>query len=91
MSATLLPPVAVNACKPDAVAGAGGTYGTTALHLLDPQLPASASCGETIASKRNETGRRCEIVFIVGKCCVPNYLLSGQNHNGIGRTTTEER
>jgi len=86
-SATLLPPIAVNAFEADAVAGALGTDGATkvALHLLDPQLPASASCAETIASKRNETSRRRGIVFIVRKYGVPEYLLSGQKDNGIGR------
>jgi hypothetical protein len=84
-SATLLPPIAVKACEADAVAGARGTDGATevALHLLNPQSPASASRGETIASKRNETSRRRGIVSIVRRCCVPYYLLPGQKDNRV--------
>src|SRR6266850_1641294 len=52
------------------------------LHPPDLQLPASASCGETIASKRN--GRRVNI-FIVKRGCIPYYLLSAKKNNGIGR------
>ena len=81
MPATLLPPIAVNACEADAVAGARCTYGATyvTLHPVELQLPASASWGETIASKRNETRRRRRIIFIVGRGCVPYYLLSGKS------------
>jgi hypothetical protein len=50
------------------VAGAGGTDGATEVkgHLPELQPPAIASCAETIASKRSETGTRRGIVFIVG-------------------------
>ncbi len=75
----------MNECEADVGAGALGTEGATlmALHLLDPQSPASASCRETIASIRNETNRRRRVVFIVRKCCVPYYLLSGQKDNRV--------
>jgi hypothetical protein len=64
----------VNPREVDAVvAGASGTDGATEVkgHLPELQPPASASCAETIASKRNETSRRRRIVFIVGTCRVP--------------------
>jgi hypothetical protein len=37
-----------------------------ALHAVDPQLPASAFGGETIAGKRNATNKMRWIIFIVG-------------------------
>jgi hypothetical protein len=86
--ATLVPPLAVNPRVVDAVvAGAGGTDGATEAkgHLPELQPSASASCTETIASERNETSRRRGIVFIIGRCCVPYYLLSGPKDNRVKR------
>ena len=67
MSATRLPPIAVNACEADAVAGVRCAFGATevTLHPLELQLPAGDPCGETTSSKRNETSRRRGTIFIV--------------------------
>ena len=92
MSLTLLPPVAVNACEADAVTGARCTDGATgvALHRVDPQtgtvppgvgLPASASCGETVASKRNKANRKRSVIFIVASSFI--IFLTGKRNSQI--------
>jgi hypothetical protein len=62
------------------------------LHPVDPQtgtvppgvgLPARASCGETIASRRNKTRRRRGIIFIVVRGCASYYLFTGESNSEI--------
>jgi hypothetical protein len=48
-------------------------------------LPARASCGETIASRRKKTSRRRGIIFIVVKRYVPYYLFTGETNSEIAR------
>jgi hypothetical protein len=64
------------------------------LHPVYPQtgtvppgagLPAGASGGETIASRRNKTSRRRGIIFIVVRGCAPYYLFTGESNSEIAR------